>query len=168
MATIKKEWRTFINEMNKTGDRVDSYMKAFPKVKSRKTASVNATRLLKNATIKNLLKTSPSIVEEARAKAVEELKEEIKADILTATQKREILHKIATGAHQVAEFFIKRDGTVGSYRRPATPAEIAKAIEIDNRMAGDDAPEKHLVATTTDVTSLYKKALQVKDELKAK
>lgn len=160
---LKPEWKKFIREMNKTGDKIEAYLKAFPKVTSRKSAATSAERLLKKAEIQQLLKINPDIQQKAQQKVVDELAEEIKVEVLTAVEKRAILRKIANGDLDIPEYFVKRDGTVGNYKRKPDAIEIIKAIETDNRMAGHDAPQKHEVDhNITGIDAIYKKALQVK------
>lgn len=168
MATIKKEWKTFITAMNITGDRIEAYLKAYPKCKSRESARVNATKLLRNATVRALLKVTPEIQRAAREKAIDELKDEIKFDALTVSEKREFLKKIAFGELVIEEHFIKRDGTVSKYTRNPNATERMRAIEIDNRMAGDEAPEKHIFHAVSNITSIYKKALSLKVQYEKK
>lgn len=158
---IKKEWQVFVRHMNKTGDKIEAYLKAFPKVTSRKSAATSAERLLKKAEIQQLLKINPDIQQKAQQQVVDELAEEIKVEVLSAIEKRAILRKIASGEYDIPEFFVKRDGTVGSYKRKPDAIEIIKAIETDNRMAGDDAPKKHEV-NMTGIDAIYKKALQAR------
>lgn len=166
MEVLKKEWKVFIKEMNKTGDKIASYLKAYPKCKSRASARVNASKLLHNATVVGLLKQTPVIQQEARSLAINELKDEIKFDALTVSEKREYLRRLAFGEVDIEEHFVKRDGTVGKYFRKPSAFERMKAIEIDNRMAGDDAPEKHIVVNVTNIADLYKQALSMNDQYK--
>lgn len=163
---MKNEWRLFIKEMNKTGDKIEAYLKAFPKCRSRKSAATNAERLLKNTEVLNLLKINPAMQLEARRITLNELKKEIKLDVLSSFKKRNILRQIALGELLIEEHFIKKDGTVGKYMRKANAFEILKAIEVDNKMAGDDAPEKHEYNVMFDISAIYKKAMQVKDNYK--
>lgn len=160
MKTMKNEWRIFVREMNKSGDKIQSYMKAFPKCNSRKSAATNAEKLLKRNEVYSLLKINPEMQLEARKITLNELKDELKIDVLAASEKRDILRKIVTGELVINEHFIKRDGSVGKFQRKPNATEIMKAIEVDNKMAGDDAPEKH-EHKVTDMTSIYKKAMQV-------
>lgn len=163
---LKPEWKKFIREMNKHGDAIEAYLKAYPKATSRKSAATSAERLLKKAEIQRLLKSNPEIQQKAMEKAIEELKEELKFEVLESAKKRQILYDIATGVHKPKEYFTKKDGTVGSYSRDSSPVEIMRAIEIDNRMAGDDAPQKHDHTVKTDIADIYKQALQLKNALK--
>ncbi len=168
MAILKKEWRVFVTEMNKTGDKTESYLKAFPKCKSRESARVSATKLLQNATVNSLLKALPAIQKAAREKAVEELKDEIKFDALSVSEKREVLKKIALGELPIEDHFIKKDGTVSKYNRKPNAIERIRAIEIDNRMAGDDAPQMHKVDVVNNFTNIYKRALLLKVQYETK
>lgn len=166
MKAMKNEWRLFIKEMNKSGDKIQAYMKAFPKCKSRKSAATNAERLLKKEEVLNLLKINSAMQLQARDITLNELKEEIKLNILTSFQKRDILRRIAKGVLMIDEHYVRKDGTVGKYQRKANAFEILKAIEVDNRMAGDDAPEKYEHNVTFDISAIYKKAMQAKANYK--
>jgi hypothetical protein len=166
MIAMKNEWRLFIKEMNKTGDKIEAYLKAFPKCRSRKSAATNAERLLKKGDIFNLLKINPAMQLQARTITLNELKDEIKSDVLSSFKKRDILRRLAIGELLIDEHYIRKDGTVGKYQRKANAFEILKAIEVDNKMAGDDAPEKYEHNVTFDISAIYKKAMQVKDNYK--
>lgn len=163
---MKNEWRLFIKEMNKTGDKIQAYMKAFPKCKSRKSAATNAERLLKKEEVLNLLKINSAMQLKARDITLQELKEEIKLDVLASSEKRDILRRVVTGKLLIDEHYIRKDGTVGKYQRKANAFEILKAIEVDNKMAGDDAPDKHDHKITFDISAIYKKAMQAKANYK--
>lgn len=125
---LKAEHKIFVKWMAKTGDHILSYQKAFPQA-DRKTAATNGGRLLKNAEIAEAIRQqAEKISKKAEKEAVEELKEEIKGDVLTAAQKRELLRQIANGEEI-------------NGKRPSFQDRL-KAIEIDNKMAGDNAPDK--------------------------
>lgn len=51
----------------------------------------------------------------------------------------------------------EKEGAVGKYIKKAYAFEILKAIEVDNKMSSDDAPEKYEYNIMFDVSSIYKK-----------
>lgn len=130
---LKPEHKIFIKHYVKTGNHIVSYQKAFPHA-DRKTAATNGGRLLKNAEIASAIQDAANkISKKAEEKAVEELKEEIKGEVLTALQKRDLLRRIAKGE----EVNGKKPGVM----------EMLRAIELDNKMAGDNAPERKDLTT---------------------
>jgi hypothetical protein len=122
---LKKEYKIFINEMIKHGDENKAVLKAYPHLKGDvKKIRTYCGRLLKNVEVaESINKKATKIAEMATNKAVEELKEQIKVEVLTAARKRELLHSIAENT----------DNDI--------MARI-KAIEVDNKMTGDNAPVK--------------------------
>lgn len=167
---MKKQHEIFAREMAKHGNAVKAYKSAYCKVKSDKTALTNASRLLKNATIKEAIaEESKKIATLATQAAAEELKEEIKASVLSAARKRAILRQIAEGELQIPAKKPVWDREQKKYvfvpilELPDHAARM-KAIEIDNKMVGDNAPEKHL-NYNTDVSGLSDDELE--QELKS-
>ena len=139
---MKNEWQKFVNGVIRHGDKVKAYKDAYPKCKSDGGAKTNATKLLKNTIISDAIKLGAAKAEsKGFDKAVEARSNEIAVTLLTAIEKRSILAKIARGEHRIIETTITRDGPV-SYDREPNPYEIAKVIEIDNKMTGDNEPEK--------------------------
>jgi len=161
---LKPEWRVFVREINKHGDRAKAYLKAYPKVKSRAVAVNNAYRLMKHPQIQPLLKFVPEVFRKAQSQVLSEVTNEMFGDLLNAADKRAVLAKIARGEMEIPEHFIKRDGQVGKFMRKPNALEIIRAIEADNRMAGDDAPQKHEhgVEINSSITRVYKQAMAVK------
>lgn len=144
---ISKKHQVFVDEMVKHGDHVKAYMMAYPKAK-KESARVKSYNLLQNDTLKKMIaEQSDKIRSEAHKQAIVELKEEIKANILTRIQKQEILYKIATGEHlnekkkPVFNPISKKFETIIVIEKSDDVA-MMKAIEIENRMTGDNAPEK--------------------------
>jgi hypothetical protein len=144
---IKKQHQVFIDEMIKHGDQVKAYRAAYPKA-SEESARVNCYKLLQNTTIADAIKTaSDQIRNQAQQEAVQELKEELKGDILTRQKKLEILNKIANGELEIPVKKPVWDKSQNKYvfvpmmEVPDHAARI-KAIEVDNKMTGDNAPIK--------------------------
>lgn len=156
---LKPEWRVFVREINKHGDRAKAYLKAYPNVKNRTVAISNAYRLMKHPQIQPLLKFVPEVFRKAQSQVLSEVTHEMFSELLDAANKRAVLAKIVRGEMEIPEHFVKRDGSVGKFMRKPNALEIIRAIEADNRMAGDEAPQKHI---HTDISSVYKKALAFK------
>lgn len=148
---MKASWQKFISEYCKTGDHIEAYKKAYPQAKTQ-SARVNGLRLLNNATIKQGIKQFEAKVSiPAAEEAKEELKVEIKTEAFTAARKKEILRLIAEGKEMNKEYRMQRDESgkkvpvlVGV--KPPTLQDRMKAIELHNKMTGDDAPIKQEVS----------------------
>lgn len=148
MMPLKKEHRIFVEEMVKHGDRIKAYRIAYPKAKADATAKVNATRLLTNATISTAIKEKSQKIEAiATNKAAEELKDKIVANVATAMEKREILLRIMRGELEIDVKKPVWDREQGKWvfvpmKEKPDHSTRMKAIDLDNKMAGDYAPEK--------------------------
>ncbi len=160
---LKPEWRVFVKEINRHGDRAKAYLKAYPTVCSNRVASINAYRLMKHPEIQPLLKFVPEVFRKAQSQVLSEVTSEMLADVLNVADKRSILCKIAKGELDIPEHFIKRDGTVGKFMRKPNALEIIRAIETDNKLAGHDAPQKHEHdVSMTGIDTIYKQALALR------
>lgn len=144
---ISKKHAVFIDEMIKHGDPVKAYKAAYPNAKGQ-TPRVESYRLLKNPTIAAAIKeASDKIRNQAQQEAVSELKEELKGNILTRQKKLEILYKIACGELEIPVKKPVWDKSQNKYvfvpmMEVPDHAAMIKAIEIENKMTGDYAPEK--------------------------
>lgn len=141
---MNKAQEKFANEMIRHGNTVKAYRKAYPSCKSDQAAKVNANRLLKNATIQLKIKQGGEIVSNlAQEEAVNEAKDEFKGTLLTSLQKRSILAEIANGDARIQERLIKYnskgDPEIEFYYREPNAMEKIKAIDIENKMTGDNA-----------------------------
>lgn len=134
---LSKKHKIFADHFIKTGDQTEAYMLANPGAK-RTSAQASSYKWLKSAKINLYIQerqgeinkiTNDRISEELVAKGV--------VGLLTAAHKREILAKIANGEHEIEEYIVIR-GEVKKIKRKPNANEIAKAIEIDNRMTGDE------------------------------
>jgi hypothetical protein len=105
---------------------------------------------MKNDEIAAIIKQKAKRIEEiAQSKAVDELKDKIVADVMESTEKRNMLAKIARGEMIVTE---------GRKKRTADFYERLKAIEIDNKMSGDNAPEKEELSGELSFLNLLKES----------
>lgn len=149
---LKPSQQIFITEFVRSRNKIEAVRIAYPKIKSNKVAVTNANRLLKNAEISKEISTLTKQVNHISTElAVQELKDEIKLTVLTVAKKRELLHNIATGqAKEIVQFPDRRRTIEGGKETIQTiildaekkPGhyQVMRAIEIDNRMAGDNAP----------------------------
>lgn len=142
MEELKRSWQIFINEVIQHGDKIRAYKAAYPSCKTDGSAKTNATRLLKNATICEMIsKGAAKASDIANCIAIQAAGEQEAVVLLTAIEKRSILSKIARGEFKVQEHILLKDKAI-AYLRDPNANEVAKAIEIDNKMTGENAPEK--------------------------
>lgn len=150
---MKRQWKTFVDEMIMHGDPTKAYMAAYPKAKVT-SARVKSYNLLQNVTISELIKeNSEKITAIATEKAIDELKDKIVCDTLTTLHKREILFKIASGELKTEKVVFTKDGANTIMCKPSH-SDIMQAIDLDNKMTGDNAPVK------TDNRHLYEVEIQ--------
>lgn len=149
MSSIKRQYQVFIDEMVKHGDQVQAYKTAYPNCRNEATARVNSYRLLQNATIqKAISEEAEKLRSIATQQAITELKEEIKGNVLSALEKRLLLRQIACGEIEIPVKKPVWDKLQGKFvfvpivEVPDYGARI-RAIEVDNKMSGDNAPEKN-------------------------
>lgn len=146
---IKKQYQIFIDQMVVHGNEKLAYATAYPKATA---AAIRrgCHRLSKNVLVQTTLKQEANYIRSiATQTAIENLTEQIKDAALSAAIKRQILANIADGG-EIATVITKDYWDEGQQRfvhkeipivRRATILERIKAIEVDNRMAGDEAPE---------------------------
>lgn len=141
--------------MVRHGDRVKAYKAAYPKATD-ESARVKSYTLLQNVTISNFIKEEADKIRSiATQEAITELKEEIKAEVLSAAQKREFLLKIVIGEYKnevkkpVFNPATKKFEIV-TVHEPSGDIARMKAIDLDNKMAGDYAPDKAQVDHTVN------------------
>lgn len=157
---MKKEFDIFVNNMIRHGDIDKATIVAYPHTaddcKVRRTYS---GRLMKHPKIIDAIKRRGGIIgkitqqeeEKALAEVANEIKEELKQEfrdiLLTAVRKREILKQIAEGQLEILVRKPVWDKTQGKFvtvpvMEPPSHKDRLAAIELDNRMSGDDAPQK--------------------------
>lgn len=157
---MKREYDIFVNNMIRHGDIDKATIAAYPHTADDcKTRRTYAGRLMKHPTIIEAIKRRGGVIgkvvqqeeERALAELAQEIKEELKQEyreiLLTAVRKREILKQIAEGQLEILvrkPVWDKQQGkfvTVPVMEPPSHKDRLA-AIELDNRMSGDDAPQK--------------------------
>lgn len=142
---LNKAQNVFVDEMIKHGDEDLAVVIAYPHLKGdNKQIRTYCGRLMKNVEISSVIQQRASEIRQlATSEAVELLKNEIVANTLTAIEKRNLLATIARGEARIQEsYFDKESGEMESYLREPSAFEKIKAIEVDNKMAGDNAATK--------------------------
>lgn len=126
---------TFTMEMLRHGDKILAYSIAYqPKAPNYRNIESAANRLLQNAEIANYIETTRQrIQQEVEA----ELKEQLKAELLTVHRKRQILARIAEGDVYIEQTYKGKGCQSCTQMAKPTINQMLKAIDIDNRMAGD-------------------------------
>lgn len=77
-----------------------------------------------------------SVLEGARYEAEQQVRAEMKIDVLTIQRKREILARIANGEMYIAQNYKGKDCTQCTQMVTPTINQMLKAIDLDNKMAG--------------------------------
>lgn len=136
--------KIFVDEMIKHGNEEKAVLKAYPHLKGdKKRIRTYCGRLMKNVEVSTIIQQKAKEIEElATNKAVDELKGKIVANTLEAIEKRNLLAQIARGDMRITETYVNSKGQVKKYDRHPDAYEKMKAIEMDNKMSGDNAPSK--------------------------
>lgn len=92
-----------------------------------------AQQLLDNPDVGGVIR---SVMEGIRYEAEQEIRAELKTDVLTVQRKREILARIANGDMYVAQNYKGKDCTQCTQMVTPTINQMLKAIDLDNKMAG--------------------------------
>lgn len=143
--TAKQE--TFVREMIKGTEQAEAYRIAYPN-SSPAAARTSSYTLLQNPTISAAIKEGAAKIHAiATQEIVQEAKEELRATLLTTVRKREILALIAEGNILIEKkipMFNPLAGGIEVITISEAPdaRERMKAIEIDNKMTGDNEPEE--------------------------
>lgn len=149
MDQLKPEHRVFIREMATGSHTVTAYQKAFPRCQSDKAAKQNAYRLMKNADITDAIQQERQRLNAlAQQAAVAKIAETTFTDVLTLTEKRNLLKQIALGDIEIDTKRpmwdpIGRKFVAVPVKAIPNFSDRMRAIEMDNRMSGDNAPDKH-------------------------
>jgi hypothetical protein len=96
---MKQKWEDFVNAVTKGTAPVDAFRQAFRKPKiSESAARSGVYRLMKKPEIIEAIESKKrALITQAEAAVIEEIKKEIKTEVLSFNKKREILYSIATG-----------------------------------------------------------------------
>ncbi len=120
MPNLSSSQRKFCEEyVNNGSNGTQAYLTAYKSCKKETTAMVNASRLLRNAKVKEY---------------IQELQDELKSKaIMTALERMEWLTKVVKGDIKHTSY----DGNGNSYENEAYISDKMKAIDILNKMDGN-------------------------------
>lgn len=125
----------FVTEMLKHGDKIIAYKNAYQSPSaSYTTLESAANRLLKNPEVAAAIQ---STLDRIRHEVEEELKDELRKELLSVQRKREILARIAEGDVYIEQTYKGKGCQSCTQMAKPTINQMLKAIDIDNRMAGD-------------------------------
>lgn len=99
-----------------------------------------ANRLMNREDVGGTIK---SILEGIRSDVEQEIRAELKTELLTVQRKRELLAKIATGEMYVMQYYKGKDCNHCSQHVAPTINQMLKAIDLDSRLAGHYPETKH-------------------------
>lgn len=120
---------------------IDACLKVFPHI-TKKTAANKTVLFGKNNDIQSYIKErSQKISDKVDNLVAEELKTNEVGRILSATEKRDILSKIILGQLEVEKIVIVKGVPKKIVCKPDA-SDIMKAIDIDNKMSGDNVQAK--------------------------
>jgi hypothetical protein len=157
---MNKEHKKWADLVIKGINEVDAYLRIYPKA-SKKTASNQLGTFRKNVGLMDYInKATQKMAQILETKHLEALSSVELDNILTSARKREILAKIVNGEMEV-EKYVTVKGELKKVKAKPDLNDIMKAIELDNKMAGDNVQAKpNQVAKAEEVT----KVVVVEDE----
>ncbi len=157
---MNKDHKKWADLVIKGVNEVDAYLRVYPKA-SKKTASNQLGTFRKNVGLMDYInKSTQKMAQILETKHLEALSSVEFGNILTSARKREILAKIVNGEMEV-EKYVTVKGELKKVKAKPDLNDIMKAIELDNKMAGDNVQAKpNQVAKAEEVT----KVVVVEDE----
>lgn len=157
---MNKDHKKWADLVIKGVNEVDAYLRVYPKA-SKKTASNQLGTFRKNVGLMDYInKSTQKMAQILETKHLEALSSVELGNILTSARKREILAKIVNGEMEV-EKYVTVKGELKKVKAKPDLNDIMKAIELDNKMAGDNVQAKpNQVAKAEEVT----KVVVVEDE----
>jgi hypothetical protein len=157
---MNKEHKKWADLVIKGVNEVEAYLRVYPNA-SKKTASNQLGTFRKNVGLMEYIsKATNKIAQIIESKHLEAVSSIELGNILTSARKREILAKIVNGEMEV-EKYVTVKGELKKVKAKPDLNDIMKAIELDNKMAGDNVMAKpNQVAKAEEVT----KVVVVEDE----
>jgi len=157
---MNKDHKKWADLVIKGINEVDAYLHVYPKA-SKKTASNQLGTFRKNVGLMDYInKATQKMAQILETKHLEALSSVELDNILTSARKREILAKIVNGEMEV-EKYVTIKGELKKVKAKPDLNDIMKAIELDNKMAGDNVQAKpNQIAKAEEVT----KVVVVEDE----
>jgi len=157
---MNKDHKKWADLVIKGVNEVEAYLRVYPKA-SKKTASNQLGTFRKNVGLMDYInKATQKMAQILETKHLEALSSVELDNILTSARKREILAKIVNGEMEV-EKYVTVKGELKKVKAKPDLNDIMKAIELDNKMAGDNVQAKpNQIAKAEEVT----KVVVVEDE----
>ncbi len=160
---LKPDHKKWADLVIKGIPEMDAYFRVYPKA-AKKTAQNQIVTFRKNVGLMAYIeKATNKMAQILENKHIEALSGVELGNILTSARKREILAKIVNGEMEV-EKYVTVKGELKKVKAKPDLNDIMKAIELDNKMAGDNVQAKpNQVAKAEEVT----KVVVVEDETEA-
>lgn len=157
---LKPDHKKWADLVIKGIPEMDAYFRVYPKA-AKKTAQNQIVTFRKNVGLMAYIeKATNKMAQILETKHLETLSTIEMGNILTSARKREILAKIVNGEMEV-EKYVTVKGELKKVKAKPDLNDIMKAIELDNKMAGDNVQAKpNQVAKAEEVT----KVVVVEDE----
>lgn len=157
---INPEHKKWADLVVKGESDIDAYIKLFPTSTRKNAANITSRWRKKEEILTYLRKKSSKISSLVENKLEKEVSSLEVSNILTSAKKREILAKIVSGEFET-EKYVTIKGELKKVKVKPDINDIMKAIELDNKMAGDNVQAKpNQVAKAEEVT----KVVVVEDE----
>lgn len=138
---MKPEYKKWADLILQGKEPVEAYLIVYPTA-SKKTAQNQVSRFRKDVGLNEYLAHKGKLIDTAlTAKVSEELIGAELSTLLTAAKKRELLAQIANGTLE-GEKIVIVNGKPKKIRCKPDFHDIMKAIELDNRMTGDNTQAK--------------------------
>ena len=138
---LKPEHKKWADLVIKGVPELEAYFKVYPKA-AKKTATNQLGRFRHDEGIQSYIKKhTERIAQIIETKHVETLQSIEMGNILTSAKKREILAKIVNGEMEV-EKYVTVKGELKKVKAKPDLTDIMKAIELDNKMSGDNVQAK--------------------------
>lgn len=127
--------QTFITEYLRRNDAFTAYCIAYNLKDCSNYTSImsSANRLLNTPEVAETIRT---IMDGIRYDVEQEIKAEMKRELLTVQRKRELLAQIATGEMYVMQYYKGKDCNQCSQHVAPTINQMLRAIDLDSRLAG--------------------------------
>ena len=134
--------QTFITEYLRRNDAFTAYCIAYNLKDCSNYTSImsSANRLLNTPEVAETIRT---IMDGIRHDVEQEIKAEMKRELLTVQRKRELLAQIATGEMYVMQYYKGKDCNQCSQHVAPTINQMLRAIDLDSRLAGHYPDVKH-------------------------
>lgn len=135
LTIMNLKQQTFITEFLRHRSAYTAYCLAYHVKDETKYDSIMsaANRLLNDPKVGGVI---DSVLKGIRHEVEQEIRAELKADLLTVQRKREILAKIATGEFYAVHNYKGKDCSMCTQHVWPTINQVLKAVDLDNKMAG--------------------------------